>query len=255
MATYIAFLSIFMVYSSILNYLSGLSHYLKSRGSQGVDFSNHFIRSALNGAREICGKGRGKSPGIFPKDMLLMFSMLNMCNVNDMVFWCALTLAFRCLLRISNYCKLRHALRVSGVVSVKDGIIIKIRSSKTNQFREYVSEILLYTNTDSLLCPVSWLKDMLVLRDPARDEMIFKISNDGKWIPMTGSWFNNKLKSISAIPGVSSHGLRRGGATYMLCNKSKLAEVRQRGLWKSDCVYEYLSLPLDQSMRRDRILV
>ena len=251
--TYVAFLSFFMIYSSILNYLSGLTFYLKSRGKTGVDYSNFLVRSALSGARRMCGKGRGKSPGIFPKDLLCIFSKLNMCKVNDMVFWCALTLAFRCLLRASNYCKSRHTLLCSDVSFVKEGIIIRICSSKTNQFREFISEIPVFCNPNSIICPVTWIKDMLALRNPSSKELLFKIRCKGTWSPMTASWFNGKLKKLCDLPNVSSHGLRRGGATFMLCNEFKIAEVKQRGLWKSACVFEYLSLPTSMAMERDKL--
>ena len=39
----------------------------------------------------------------------------------------------------------------------------------------------------------------------------------------------------------------------MLQLKYKLAEVKQRGLWKSACVFEYLSLRTDQAMVKDNI--
>ena len=31
-------------------------------------------------------KGRGKSPGLFPNHLLVMFASLNFCNVKDIVF-------------------------------------------------------------------------------------------------------------------------------------------------------------------------
>ena len=229
-STYIAFLSFFVVYSTILNYLSGLCFYLKARGKSGIDYSNFVVRSALNGARRMCGKGRGKSPGLFPKDLLSVYAKLNMCRVNDVVFWCALTLAFRCLLRASNYCKSRHALLCSDLCFVKDGIIVKICSSKTNQFREFVSEIPLFANANSLLCPVAWLKDMLALRRPSSGEMLFKIFCKGRLVPMSASWFNAKLRKLGQIRNASSHGLRRGGATFMLCNN-----LRWRRSNRGDC--------------------
>ena len=215
--TYVAYLSFFLVYSSILNYLSGLSHYLKSRGKQGIDFTNFVIRSALNGARRMCGRGRGKSVGLFPKDLLILLSHLNLSKINDLVFWAALTLAFRCLLRASNYCNSRHSLRVMDNTRVCNGIVVKICSSKTNQFKEFVSEIPLFGNPSSVLCPVAWLNEMLLLRKPSRDEMLFLLCVRGKWKPMSASWFNKKLKSVCTIPNVSSHSLRRGGGQVTCC--------------------------------------
>ena len=252
-ATYIAYLSFFLVYSSILNYLSGLSFYLKSRGRTGVDFTNFCVRTALNGARRICGKGRGKSVGLFPKDLLEIFKKLDVNDFNHLVFWSALCLAFRSLLRSSNYCSSRHTLNVNDVRFCDQGIVLKIRSSKTNQFNEFVSEIPIYANARSFLCPVSWLLEMLRLRKPRKEEPLFMLFSKGVWRPMTANWFNRMLKRFCTLPKVSSHSLRRGGATYMLQNNYKLAEVKQRGMWKSSCVYEYLSLPTNQAMLRDKV--
>ena len=252
-STYVAYLSFFLVYSSILNYLSGLSFYLKSRGKDGIDFTNFCIRSALNGARRMCGKGRGKSTGLFPKDLLCIFAKLDMSIFNNLVFWAATTLAFRCLLRASNYCKSRHSLMVDDLLFVKEGIVVKISSSKTNQFNEYVSEIPIFANSDSPLCPVKWICKMLSIRRPARGDNLFLLSIKGNWKPMSAVWFNKMLKMYCTLPKVSSHSLRRGGASYMLQLKFKLPEVKQRGLWKSACVFEYLSLRTDQAMVRDKI--
>ena len=189
-ATYIAYLSFFLVYSSILNYLSGLSHYLKSRGKDGIDFTNFCVRSALNGARRMCGKGRGKSVGLFPKDLLNIFGKLDFCDYNHLVFWSAVTLAFRCLLRASNYCDSRHSIKVDDILFVRNGIVVKIRSSKTNQFNDYVSEIPIFANPESPVCPVKWLIKMLSYRRPARGENLFMLSVKGKFKPMSANWLN-----------------------------------------------------------------
>ena len=252
-ATYVAYLSFFLVYWSILNYLSGLSYYLKARGHQGLDFTIFAIRQSLSGARRMCGKGRGKSVGLFPNDLLNIFETLDLTKCNHLVFWSALTLAFRCLLRASDYCYSRHAVRISDLKLVKDGLIVLIRSSKTNQFREFISEIPVFANADSLVCPVFCLKEMLSLRCPGLEEMVFKIKYKGRWRPMSANWFNSMLRKHCKIPKVSSHSLRRGGASFMLQNRHKVAEVKQRGQWKSYCVYEYLCLRTDQAMVRDKI--
>ena len=215
-ATYIAYLSFFMIYSSMLNYLSGLSYYLKSRGKQGVDFTNFCIRSALSGARRLCGKGRGKSVGIFRNDLLSIYNRLNFSKCNHLVFWSALTLAFRCLLRASNYCYSRHTVLVCDLKFTAQGMIVCIRSSKTNQFHEYVSEIPVFANKNSVICPINWLFKMLAMRKPSRGEALFKILKGKKWRPMSATWFNKMLRKYCEIPKVTSHSLRRGGASFIL---------------------------------------
>ena len=218
-----------------------------------MDYTDFCIRSALNGARRLCGKGRGKSVELFPNDLLFIFAELDLSITNHLVFWTAVTLAFRCLLSASNYCKSRHDLRVDDIKFTLEGIVVMICSSKTNQFGEFVSEILLFANSSSMVCPVAWLKQMLLLRRPRKGEPLFMLLVKGSWKPMSARWFNNMLKKFCHVNKVTSHSLRRGGASYMLQNKYKVAEVKQRGLWKYDCVYEYLSLRTDQGMVRDKI--
>ena len=138
-----------------------------------------------------------------------------------------MTLAFRCLLRASNYCKSVHSLPVKDIVFVENGIVVKIQSSKTNQFNEFISEIPVYVNGLSVICPVTWIKQMLAHRTPGPNEPLFMLSRKRKWVPMSASWFNVKLREVSNIPGISSHGLRKGGATHMLQNKVQLAEVKK----------------------------
>ena len=57
---YIAYLSFWMVFGSITNYLSGLNYFLKTNGKASINYSNFFIKRALLGLRRLSAKGRGK---------------------------------------------------------------------------------------------------------------------------------------------------------------------------------------------------
>ena len=85
---------------------------------------------------------------------------------------------------------------------------------------------------------------MLELRGNPTEGNLFEIIVRGRWRSLSASWFNSMLKQYCVIPKVTSHSLQ---------NRFKVAEVKQRGLWKSSCVYEYLSLRVDQAMARDRV--
>ena len=73
---------------------------------------------------------------------------------------------------------------------------MKICSSKTNQFMKYLSEIPSFANANSLLCPISWMDDILALCNPKVDELLFKICKNGKWVPMPNVLFNKRLKEF-----------------------------------------------------------
>ena len=83
---YIAYLTFFIVFSSISNYLSGLSHFLKSNGQPGVDYTDFKIRQILRGARRTCPKGRGKARAILPDDLMKMFLCIDIPSLDDLVF-------------------------------------------------------------------------------------------------------------------------------------------------------------------------
>ena len=61
--------------------------------------------------------------------------------------------------------------------------------------------------------------------------------------PMVGPAFNRKLKALTSrigVSGVSSHSLRRGGATSALSSGIPGELVKAMGEWKSVCYHVYL---------------
>ena len=57
---YVAYPSFFLVFSSISNYVSGLSHFLKSNGQPGVDYANFKIKQVLRGSEGNAPRDVGK---------------------------------------------------------------------------------------------------------------------------------------------------------------------------------------------------
>ena len=241
---YIAYLSFFLVYSSITGYISGLSHFLKTNGQPGIDYSNFKIKQALRGARRTCLKGRGRAKPLFPEQLLILFRSLNLLLLDDLTFWSALTLAFRALLRISNLCGKLHGLRFRDL-SFKEGVLyLYVKSSKTNQFSEYLTRLVIVPNTNSVVCPVYWLRELIRLSNPVPESYVFRRLYKGSWRKMSQTWFSKKLKLLCKASGLgdgySSHSLRRGGASHMSSLDFKLQEIKQRGCWSSDAVFKYI---------------
>ena len=107
--------------------------------------------------------------------------------------------------------------------------------SKPNQTRERVLNICLPLLVDHPLCPVTAvLTNFRALRPAAPGAQAF---------PMTGPAFSRKLKALTSrigVSGVSSHSLRRGGATWALSSGIPGEIVKAMGDWKSVCYPVYL---------------
>ena len=255
---YIAYLTFFLVYSSIAGYISGLSHFLKSNGLDGIDYKNFKIKEAMRGAKRTCPKGRGKAKALFPMDLLRISGCLNLLLLDDVVFWGAITLAFRALLRISNICGEIHGIKFKDISFVGETVYLTIRSSKTNQFAEYVSKIVIVSNHNSVLCPVYWLKELIKLSNPTPESFIFRRLIRKKWCVISRSWFSMKLKNSCLLAalgtGYSPHSLRRVGASYMSALNFKMTEIKNRGCWSSDAVLGYIVESDIQSKINDKKL-
>ena len=184
-----------------------------------------------------------------------MFACLNLLNLDDLVMWSAITLAFRAVLRISNVCGKSHALLFKDIELFHDRIVIKLASSKTNQFASRPHVIVIVANSASKLCPVYWLKEMLRLSRPSQGDRLFRLYSNGQWVPMTQSWFSKRFKLLSIKAGLgqgySTHSLRRGAASHMSELDYKLTEIKQRGGWASSTVLKYIDMLSSHAHRLD----
>ena len=166
---YIAYLTFFVVFSSISTYISGLSHFFKSNGQPGVDYSDFKIMQILLGARRTCPNGRGQALALLPDGLMKMYYCIDILLIDDLVFWCDVVLAFRALLRASNMCGDVHGVRVKDLLFVDDNMHVMVRTSKTNQFAEYLSKIVI-VKSHSVLCPIYWVKEIIRLSDPSPND-------------------------------------------------------------------------------------
>ena len=79
-----------------------------------------------------------------------------------------------------------------------------------------------------------------------RSSPLFIILKNGK--SLSYSEFNSEFKLLvkkSQIQGnFASHSLRRGGTTTLFNVRAPIAYVKDRGQWKSNCVFIYISRTL-----------
>ena len=254
---YIAYLSFWMVYASVVNYLAGVNNFLRAHRAISIDYTDYHIKRALRGLRKVSAKGRGKARPLFPQDLLRMFGVLDLSKGYDLLFWSAVTLGYRCLFRISNLCG-PHALRACNVKFVSKGLVIYVTSSKTNQFGDYCNEIVVVKNPATPLCPVGWLERVFAETNPLPSDRIYRLMDKVGSPPMTYDWFRRKLLSVVDAAGlggtgVSTHSLRRGSTSFMKGVGYDLCDVKRRGGWSSNTVLEYIEELPGEAWDKDKL--
>ena len=144
----------------------------------------------------------------------------------------------------------------SAFVFYSWGGVITVKKSKTIQFSERELYVPIYRVQDPVLCAVTWLERHFAEVPAGAEDPAFLVSDGNKYVPLKYSAFQSILKflasSASLPPGrISSHGLRRGGATYLALLGIPLDVIKETGDWRSDQVYEYLRRPLEERIKMD----
>ena len=235
--------------ASVSNYLSALwsHHRLLGLPAHQDDFR---LKQTLRGIKRLGRPGRDPRHPLSLEDLHAMYSVINTYLPSDLVFWSALALAFRALLRKSHYTPSTHMLYWRDVSLYPDHLVIRIPSSKTDQFGVRLHRVVLNASPHSFICPVHWLHELVKVQHPLEDDPLFRVPLRGRLVPMDYEWFNTKLKHISSLIGlspvtVSSHSLRHGGASFMASLGSPLMDIRARGGWSSSAIFTYLNHSVD----------
>ena len=230
---FIIFLARTCCYVTIQNYVSGLWALHDYWGIKHVDSSMFLIKSTMKGAKRLLGCQTVQAPPLFPQDMVRIWRVMNLDNFYDLQLWCAITVAYRCLLRVSHVTTSPHTLLVGDVTFTPGGMDITVRSSKTIQFRERLQVIPVVKAGNSVLCPVAYLRSYLAAAGLPRDSPLF---------PYTYNRFSSLFKNVCFKAGLkakyTTHSMRRGSATF-LSTFLPLHVVKTYGDWRSWAVLLY----------------
>lgn len=211
------------------------------------------LSCTLRGAKRLLGDSTLSADPLLPEHLTSMYAFLRFDDKRDLVFWCALCLSFRCLLRKCHLTSSPHMLLRSHVEFTDYGVLLKIVSSKTIQFRERVLKIPIVESPGSIICPVRWLKTYLSLcKVPHKGPLFLDVKTKK---PLSYNKFTDRLKelvNIADIPGrITCHSLRRGGATYLSRLGLPLHDVKMYGDWKSLSVLLYLADDTETRLLKD----
>lgn len=244
-----------LCYSSIRNYLSGLNNHLKDLGCAPIDYENHEIKKCLAGIRRLKGSEVKQAAPLLPLELLRLFLVLHPTPGHTAVR-AAMLLSFRALLRKAHVTCSDTSLKRGDLVFHPWGVMVWVRKSKTNQFRERIHKIPVAEVANRELCAVFWLKRHFDQCPAPRDAQAFRVPREGHSIPLQYRYYTDVLKSSCRAAGLppdqfSSHSLRRGGATFLRLCGAPLEEIKERGDWKSDCVRQYLKASVMERLTLD----
>ena len=220
---------------------------------------DYALKLTLRGIKRL---GRSHRPPRHPfsaQELLAMYEQLNTLLPWDMVLWCAITLAFRALLRKSHFTVSVHNLRWKDLSIYPDHLILVLPTSKTDQFSDHPHRVVLNSSIGSPLCPAFWLTELSRVNNPLESDFIFRLPGPSGLQPLTYNWFNTRLKSLASavgLPdtGISCHSLRHGGTSHMSAFGSGLMDIRARGSWALSAIHNYLHHSVDTLRQKDLLI-
>jgi hypothetical protein len=256
---FVVWLSQTQQYRSIRNTMTGVKHYWAQMGATDMHLSTwHVYNQVLKGLRRgHSGVPMRKHP-ISPDELISMFTRFADTAFAHALKACIL-IAWWGMLRKSNvtadninpsagtHCIARADVEVA---SAQYMLRVRVRSSKTNQFKERSVELLLHGRKGHPLDPVAaWEKHIASSPLPATAHA-FDFIEAGKQHHLQYDALRKALKMYFAEIGgssvaVSSHSLRRGGATYAWHSGVRDILIQAHGDWKSMCYRDYIEASVD----------
>ena len=135
-------------------------------------------------------------------------------------------------------------------------MILRVRRSKTIQFKEWVLEIPVARCCNTKLCAVYWTEKHFAQMQAAPGDIAFRIPDETGSVPLSYRVYQETLKLFANIAGLGGedftpHSLRRGGCTYLTMCGISIEEIKARGDWATKTVYDYLKTPLQARILND----
>lgn len=243
-----------MKYSSVLTYYQAVLFMHKLSNCLAPPLNHPLLESILTGIRNKEDGTSVKKEPFTPELLARVYRIVNLSVHDELLTWIGLLLMFRSLLRVSHITVSSHTLRRYDVKFLSWGVIILVRSSKTS--RKYLPsfEIPICAGNNQNLCPVWWLK--LLFEIYPRKESDYLFSTDS-CPSLSYSSFRRLFRKFCVRAGINgnfgSHSFRRGGATFMSKIGLPVAAIKDRGLWSSNAVFDYIKPSVGHRKEVDEI--
>ena len=176
-------------------------------------------------------------------------------------FWASCLVAFysffrkSTLLPKSNHHSCQTEICIRDLVRSDQGFLLKVKHTKTLQYRHKLLSIPLPTIGESPLCPSAALTKMLVqLSSCSLGAPLFSYPTKNEFTFFNHATFTTYLKKALDMSGhqssqYSGHSFRRGGASFAFLCGIPSDLIKMQGDWSSDAYLRYLSSPLDHRLK------
>ena len=246
---YVTHLAERLSYASVLAYYNAVVYMHACMGLEPVRVNNPILKATLEGIGRVKGKSQNGKDPILPHHLKKLSSVVDKGSIWEMLTFVCVLFLFRTLLRVSHVVWSEHTLLRSDLKFNHNGMLIRVRSSKTVRRGEGNTFLPVVRVEDSDICAVRWVKKFLKLNPKQDEEQLFAIGDKRFTYHMFSENFKKLLSKGGIVGDFASHSLRRGGATHMSMSGCTLAEVKQRGLWKSNCMFRYIRQPLSHKVK------
>lgn len=255
---YAAYLASKLGYSSISKYMNILRLLHLESDLPNPLVENWALKSVLRGIQREKGSSPCRKLPITPNILLGIHKQLDFNQPADCLFWCTCLIAFYGLFRKSNlmpatvtaFDPSKHLTR-ADVFRTKSGLALRVKWSKTIQFKERAYMVPLLFLPNHTLCPVTALCTLLTMGMalPCQAPLLAFGTPFGPTM-LTQPQFVKRLKQCIATLGLpatqySSHSFRRGGATWAFSAGLPGEFIQLMGDWRSQAYRMYLELSLD----------
>lgn len=253
LSIYASYLSPFMSYSSIITYLQAVIFVHKINGLEPPSASSPVVKLTLEGIKRSCSSIPHKRDPIKLSHLKSFYGHLDLQRESDLLFWGMCLFLFRTLLRVSHVVISPHTLTWKDVKFKPWGLLVYVRSSKTDQFGSEVVKLPVYRIINTKFCAVFWLRAIRDCQGPQYRGPVFSLP----MVPQVSySWFQSKLKNLARACNIkshlSTHSFCKGGANFLASCVVPLNQIKARGMWKSLSVFKYLAEPTNVKICQEK---
>jgi integrase len=232
------------------SWLSGVAAFAKSLNLPPLP-RNALFKDVRAGLANIVGQVDTRAPAatITEIDLALLRDTLDLSAPHDLEFWVGCLLGFQGLLRASEFCG--GGLAFGHLVFHGKGVQISIPFSKTTLTPATIALV----RRDDPLCPwraLRLLASTLQSQGP--------LSKRTPLVKMSYNAFNSMLKKHCAAiniknPGISTHTLRRSGATQLFKAGVPGPTIMAHGRWRSMSWLQYVEFDFEQQQLPTALLL
>lgn len=252
---YMSYLARRLCFSSIKQYLSALNNHLKEVGARPIDYDNYKIKCCMTGIRRTLGDAPRQATPLLPGHLIRIFAIM-WDSPGHVGLRAAILVSFRALLRKAHVTESESTLERRDFTFYRWGMMLRVRKSKTIQFRERTHLIPVSYVREEKLCAVRCVRKHFRQLPASRSEPAFRLPRGAGSIPMSYGYYLSALKLLCERARIdhghfSTHSLRRGGATFLRMCGASITEIKERGDWHSDAVYQYLQASVLERLSLD----